>query len=68
MRLAEIFTSDMVLVAGKPIRIFGEGEGRAAVTLAGVTKEIVSCAAFWCVEFAPMAWSCAQAETVLKHF
>lgn len=32
MKLASIFTDDMVLQAGKPIRIFGEGCGRVTVT------------------------------------
>ena len=56
MKLADIFTSDMVFAANKPIRIFGYGQGSASVTFAGETKTVVSDTPFWCAEFAPMAY------------
>ncbi|MBE6688401.1 MAG: hypothetical protein E7588_03865 [Ruminococcaceae bacterium] len=40
MRLAEIFTSDMVIQRDMPIRIFGYGKGHIKIELCGVTKEL----------------------------
>ena len=42
MKLHSIFTSHMVFAAGKPIRVYGTGEGVATVTLNGVTATAVS--------------------------
>lgn len=51
MKLNRIFTSGMVLPAGKPLRFYGEGKGKATISLAGVTR----CASFdtdrWCLDF-----------------
>ena len=42
MKLADIFSDNMVFQAGKPVRFFGTGKGEIAVTLGGEThrKEI----------------------------
>ncbi len=42
MKLADIFAGGMVLAANRPIRIFGEGRGRATVSLNGNYAEVVS--------------------------
>lgn len=56
MKLADVFSSDMVFAANKPIRIFGQGEGNAMVTFAGISKTVVSDTPVWSVEFAPMEY------------
>ena len=39
MKLADIFTSSMVLQRRKPIAVFGDGSGKGAITLNGYTVE-----------------------------
>lgn len=56
MKLNSIFTSGAVLPAGKPLRIFGEGEGKGIITFAGVTKEVLSEEGFFLAEFPPMQY------------
>jgi|GEM_PF-918871 len=56
MKLADVFSSDMVFAANKPIRIFGNGQGSATVTFAGTCQTVVSHTPTWCVEFAPMEY------------
>lgn len=52
VQLNSIFASNMVLQAGAPVRFFGQGNGKAAVTLDGVRKETVS-SGEWLIEFDP---------------
>lgn len=48
--LNPIFASNMVLQAGAPVRFFGEGKGKASITLNGVKKEADS-QGEWLIEF-----------------
>ena len=50
--LNSIFASNMVLQANAPVRFFGDGVGKASVTLNGVTKETESDGK-WLIEFEP---------------
>lgn len=50
VRLNPIFASDMVLQANAPVRFFGEGSGKVAITLDGVRKEC-SANGDWVIEF-----------------
>ena len=56
MKLADIFAGGMVLAANRPIRIFGEGRGRATVSLNGNCAEVVSDTDTWCVELPAMEY------------
>ncbi|MBR3979348.1 MAG: hypothetical protein IKJ94_06985 [Oscillospiraceae bacterium] len=56
MELAKIFSDNMVLQAGKPIRVFGTGKGAAAVTFCGITKTVNSTGERWELEFPPMPY------------
>lgn len=56
MKFAPAFTDHAVLAAHRPIRIYGDGEGRATVTLADFTAETVSESGRWYVEFPPMEY------------
>ena len=49
MRLNPLFSDHMVLQAGKPIRIFGDGAGRVRVSLNGDTAEAEAPGPRWCV-------------------
>ncbi len=40
MKLAEVFTSNMVIQRGAPVRVFGFGKGRVTVELAGNTASL----------------------------
>ena len=51
--LNSIFASNMVLQANAPVRFFGDGVGKASVTLNGVTKETESDGK-WLIEFEPV--------------
>lgn len=55
VRLNSIFGSNMVLQAGAPVRFFGQGNGKAAVTLNGVRKETESNGK-WLIEFDPFEY------------
>ena len=48
MRLDALFSDHMVLQARKPIRVFGEGAGRASVCLDGDFADTESSGPFWC--------------------
>lgn len=50
MRLGEIFCENMVLQAGKPIRIFGEGEGEGVISFLGKTYFVKSSGGTWMTE------------------
>lgn len=56
MKLNRIFTSHMVFAAGLPIRIYGEGRGRAKISFAGRHRTVVSDNDSWIVEFPPMEY------------
>ena len=55
VQLNSIFASNMVLQANAPVRFFGQGNGKAAVTLNGVRKETVSNGK-WLIEFDPFEY------------
>lgn len=55
IRLNPIFASDMVLQANAPVRFFGEGSGKVAITLDGVRKECLS-SGDWVIEFDAMPY------------
>lgn len=55
MRLAPIFTDHMVLAAGRPVRVFGTGEGRTTVTLNGVTVMALTSEGGWCATLPALA-------------
>lgn len=54
MKLNNIFSSNMVFAHNKPIRIFGEGEGKMEITFAGQTKSVDSEGGKWLLEFPAM--------------
>lgn len=54
MRLEAIFSSHMVFAAGKPIRIFGRGTGRAQISFAGREVTVISEKDNWSIELEPM--------------
>ena len=53
MTLNKIFTSHMVLPAGKNLRFFGEGAGKISVSFNGVEKSLETTDDSWCLEFPP---------------
>lgn len=53
MTLANIFSDGAVLQAGKPIRIFGEGDGTAEIEFDGEKKTARAEGGRFCVEFSP---------------
>lgn len=53
-RLAEVFSDHMVLQAGKPIRVFGFGEGRVSVSFCGYAANAESKDGRWTLELPPM--------------
>lgn len=52
VQINSIFTSNMILQANAPARFFGTGNGKVAITLNGVRKEVVSNSE-WLIEFDP---------------
>lgn len=56
MKLNKIFTSHMVIPAHKTTSVYGEGKGKATVTFNGITKEFLSEADAWRIEFPPMEY------------
>ena len=53
-RLAEIFTDHMVLQAGKPIRVFGYGDGLVTVSFCGHSASAKSHLGTWSLELPAM--------------
>ena len=51
MKLASVFTDHMVLQAGKPIKIFGQGAGKLLVQFLNIKKEYIITQEDWCVSF-----------------
>ena len=56
MNLNKIFSSNMVFSAGKPIKIYGEGNGEVEIFFADYYKKIVSQNNSWIVEFPAMEY------------
>ncbi len=56
MKLASIFTDNMVFPAKKPIRIFGKGKGLSSIEFSGMKKEVRSDAEEWCVTLPEMEY------------
>lgn len=56
MQLNKIFTSHMVFPRRKPIRIYGEGNGRATITFAGQKRIVETDSEKWQIEFPPMEY------------
>ncbi|MBQ7171710.1 MAG: hypothetical protein IJR89_05485 [Clostridia bacterium] len=54
MKLESIFTNGAVLQRGMPIRVFGTGEGRAVIRLAGRSAEAEAENGRWCATLPPM--------------
>ena len=41
MKFSPMFTDHAVLAAHRPIKIFGEGDGKASVSIAGITMRFL---------------------------
>ena len=46
-----IFTDHAILQAGKPVRIYGKGEGEVSVKLADLSQTVLAKDGRWCAEF-----------------
>jgi len=57
LKFNNIFSSNMVLAAGKPIKVYGTGCGEGVIHFAGQSRKISSVDDSWCVEFEPMDYS-----------
>lgn len=51
-----MFTDHAVLAGHRPIRIFGEGVGKALVSISDITVEVSSHNGHWCAEFPAMEY------------
>ena len=56
MKLNEIYGSNMVFPANKPIRICGTGKGKVSISFGENTTCVVSQEENWCIEFPPMSY------------
>ena len=56
MKLNQIFASNMVLPAKRPIRIFGTGRGEADIKFNGSTAHVISNDDKWCVTLPAMEY------------
>lgn len=56
MKLNQIFSSNMVFAANLPIRIYGEGRGKAEICFADYRETVVSTSDRWMVEFPPLPY------------
>lgn len=54
MTFNKIFSQNTVFAHGKPIRIYGEGEGEGTVEFAGSINNVKATDGIWYTEFAPM--------------
>ncbi len=54
MKLAPIFTENMILQRNEKICIFGTGNGTASITVGDVTKDVTSTSGSWSVYFDPI--------------
>lgn len=56
MKFSPMFSDHAVLAAHRPIKVFGEGEGKASVSMAGITVEVSCENGHWCAEFPAMEY------------
>ncbi|MCR5751082.1 MAG: sialate O-acetylesterase [Kiritimatiellae bacterium] len=56
MRPSPLFRSHMVMQAGKPIRVFGTGDGTAVVRFNGATAQCVASNGTWCATLPPQPY------------
>lgn len=64
VKLSEIFRSNMIVQAEKPVRFFGEGEGKVEIAFAGENK--TACAkGKWVIEFEPLPYGGPYQASVL---
>ena len=56
MRPSPLFRSHMVVQAGKPLKVFGTGDGTAVVRFNGVTASCVASNGTWCATLPPQAY------------
>ncbi len=56
MKLNQLFTNNMVFAAGKPVRVFGEGDGTVTVSFCGNTASAESKDGKWIVELPRMEY------------
>ncbi len=56
MRPSPLFRPHMVLPAGKPLKVFGTGDGTAVVRLNGATARCVSSNGTWCATLPPQSY------------
>ncbi len=54
MKLASIFTENMILQRNEKICIYGTGNGTASITVGDVTKQVTSTSGSWSVYFDPL--------------
>ena len=54
MKLAPIFSDGIVFAAGKPVRVFGTGDGIAEIFLGNRTAKVRSYDGKWCAELSPL--------------
>ena len=66
MELNKIFSSNMVFAANLPIRIYGEGHGKAEISFADYSETVNSTCERWMVEFPPL--SCGGPYTLKVAF
>ena len=64
MKLSSIFSSHMVLPAGKALYVYGEGEGRVTVTLDAQTVSAVAVNGQWMATLSPMPYGGPYTMTV----
>ncbi len=64
MKLNPIFRDHMVFAANLPIRIYGEGCGKAEITFAGQTKTVISDKGSWLTELEAMPYGGPYTLTV----
>lgn len=56
MKLNQIFASNMVLPAKRPIRIFGTGKGEADIKFNGAAAHVISSEEKWCITLPAMEY------------
>ena len=56
MRPSPLFRSHMVLPVGKPLKVFGTGDGTAVVSFNGATARCVSSNGTWCATLPPQVY------------
>ncbi|MBQ6245955.1 MAG: hypothetical protein IJK04_03750, partial [Kiritimatiellae bacterium] len=56
MRPSPLFRPHMVLPAGKPLKVFGTGDGTAVVRFNGVTAQCASSNGTWCATLPPQSY------------